>query len=96
MRGVGLRCGTADLLEVYDVKEQLGSPHKVDRPYRFLGATSDSRSRHTYCTTRANFEKQRRTAIVENFYEILVSHEVINRAHKGHHRVQNIEKLAIK
>jgi len=49
-----------------------------------------------YCTTRANFAKQRRTAIVENFIEILISHEVINRARNGHYRVQIIENFAIK
>jgi hypothetical protein len=43
--GRWFRNGTADLLEVCDVKDQVGFPHKAFFPLRFLGAAPDSRSR---------------------------------------------------
>ena len=36
-----------------------------------------------YCTSRANFAQQRRTAIVENYVGILISQLVINRVIGG-------------
>ena len=73
------RCGTADLLEVYDVKDQwVAHARWLARSDFSVQPRIPEAAKH-YCRSRANFALRRRTSIVENSYGIHISHRVFHR-----------------
>ena len=64
--GARFRCGTADLLEVCDVKEQLSQEPRFHPPTEFSVQPRIPAAASSYCTTRANFALPRRPSFVEN------------------------------